>query len=154
MNISERSSRFMNITSAIILIIALCFILLFSYLLFIQDNPPITINGPVTLDKTSYYAGETMLVTANICRHTTAGAILYPTFIEVNTLQLFDSAPVYMDILPTGCAESTINSIVPHYLPPGTYVRRVRARYEVNFLADRMVELTTDEFEVLERREE
>ena len=153
MNINERSYRFMNITSAIILIIALCFIILFSYLLFIQDNPPITISGPITLDKTSYYAGETMFITANICRHTTAGAILYPTFIEVNTHRLFDTVPVFIDVLPTGCAESTIEDSIPHYLPPGTYVRRIRARYEVNFLTDRMVELTTEEFEILERRE-
>ena len=147
----ERSFKFLNIVSALILLIAFCFIILFSYLLFFHDNPPITINAPVTLDKDSYFAGETMQVTADICRHTTSGATLYPTFVNLDTHQLFDAVPIFVDNLPKGCAESTITVSIPHYLTPGMYVRIIRARYEVNFLTERVVELTTEEFEIKER---
>ena len=142
--------KFMNIASAIILVIAMAFLVLFGYFLFIDDNPPLVINSPPTLDKASYRAGDTMLITVDACRNTTAGAMLQPTFINLSTNQLFDGVPVYVDNLPIGCSVSTIAVTVSHYLPPGTYVRRVRARYEVNFLTDRVVELTTEEFEILE----
>ncbi|RLC99121.1 MAG: hypothetical protein DRI46_10020 [Chloroflexi bacterium] len=153
MIISSGNHRFMNIASALILFLAFLGILLFSYLLFFDDNPPIVVNGPLLLDNSSYYAGEVMLIEADICRNTTSGATLHPTFVNLSTNQLFDAAPVYVDNLPKGCHVSVISVTVPHFLPPGTYIRRVRARYEVNFLTDRVVELETEEFEVLERRE-
>jgi len=151
MSHSERSYKFLNIASAGILLIAFCFIVLFGYLLFIEDNPPLIVNSNPTLDKSSYYAGEVMLVTADLCRNTTAGATLQPTFINLDTRQLFDALPVFVDNLPKGCSVSTIQVAVPHYLPPGNYVRRIRARYKVNFLTDRVVELITEEFKILER---
>jgi len=151
---SERSYKFLNIASAGILVIAFCFIILFGYLLFIEDNPPLIVNSNPTLDKSSYHAGETMFITADLCRNTTAGATLQPTFINMDTHQLFDGLPVFVDNLPKGCSVSTIQVVVPHYLSPGTYVRQIRARYKVNFLTDRVVELTTEEFEILERKTE
>ena len=143
--------RFLNIVSSIILLITLFFILIFGYYLLIDDNPPITINGPVTLDKNSYHAGEKMIITADICRHTDSGATLSPTFINIDTHQLFDGAPVYVDNLPLGCSVSSITVTVPHFLPAGIYERRIRARYDINFLRNRVVEFTTETFEILER---
>ena len=150
MTINNRGYKFINISSAVILIVALFSIFLFSYLFFFDGNPPIVSNS-VTLDKDSYHAGEQLQITADICRKTTSGATLYPTFINMDTRQLFDAAPVFVDNLPKGCNVSTISVKIPHYLPAGTYVRQIRARYEVNFLKDRVVELTTKEFEILER---
>lgn len=143
--------RFLNIASAIVLFIALTFILVFGYYMLIDDNPPILINAPVILDKPSYYAGEEMIITVDICRFTDSGAVLYPTFINMDTHQLFDSVPVYVDNLPLGCSVSSIAVTVPHFLPAGTYVRQVRARYDINFLRTRVVEFTTDPFEVTDR---
>lgn len=150
---SNRSYRLLNFISAAILLIALVFMILLSYLLFFDDNPPLVVNSPPTLDRDSYYAGEEMQITLDACRATTSGAVLQPTFINKTTNQLFDAVPVYVDNLPIGCAVSTLQVTVPHFLPPGTYVRRVRARYEVNFLTDRVVEVISEEFEVLPRRE-
>ena len=152
MTMTDRSYKFLNIASAVILIIALGLVILSAYFLFIDGNPPITINAPITLDKEHYYAGESMLITGDICRNTTAGATLHPTFINVGTRQLFNAAPVYVDNLPTGCNISVMTVTVPHYLPAGTYIRQIRARYDVNFLTSRVVEFTTEEFEILERR--
>ena len=153
MNGHERSYKFLNIVSAMILVIAFFFLVLFAYLLFIHDNPPLTVNSPPTLDKESYHAGDTMKITADLCRNTTAGATLYPTFINLSTHQLFDVIPVFFNRLPEGCSVSTIEAVIPHYLPPGIYIRQVRAKYHVNFLTDRTVEFVTEEFEILERRE-
>ena len=149
---NDNRYRFLNIASAIILGIALIFILGFGYYLFIDDNPPIVINAPIILDKSSYHAGEKMIITADICRRTDSGATLYPTFINTDTNQLFDVLPVYVDKLPLGCSISSITVTVPHYLPSGNYVRQVRARYNINFLRDRVVEFTTDPFEILDRK--
>ena len=143
--------KLLNTISFIILFIALGFILMFSYYMYIDDNPPIVINAPITLDKSSYYAGEEMIVTADICRLTDSGAMLYPTFINTDTNQLFDVVPVYVDNLPLGCSISSIAVTIPHFLPKGTYIRRVRARYDVNFLRDRVVEFITEPFEIIER---
>ena len=148
---NDDSYKFLNVVSSIILVIALFFILGFSYYLFIDDNPPIVINGPVLLDKNSYHAGEKMLITADICRRTDAGAVLSPTFINTTNNQLFDGVPVYVDNIPRGCSVSSIEVTVPHFLPPGIYVRQIRARYDINFLRTRMVEFTTEPFEITER---
>jgi len=154
MTISDRNYKFLNVVSVLILLLALCSMFLFLYFIVIQDNPPITLNSPLILDKNSYHAGETMNITADICRNTTSGATLFPTFINLDTRQLFDGAPVFVDNLPTGCSVSTISVKIPHYLPPGLYIRRVRARYDVNFLTDRVVELVTEEFKISERIKE
>ena len=150
-NTAERTYKFLNIASSIVLSIAVLFIIIFSWLLFIDDNPPLVVNSiPVLLDKDTYFPGDDMKVTADVCRNTSAGATLYPTFINTGTGQLFDTTPIFVDNLPMGCSVSTITVTVPHYLPPGIYVRRVRARYQVNFIATRVVEFYTEDFEILE----
>jgi len=106
MSHSERSYKFLNIASAGILLIAFCFIVLFGYLLFIEDNPPLIVNSNPTLDKSSYYAGEVMLVTADLCRNTTAGATGQPTVIKRDTRQRCDALPVVGDNRPKGCSVS------------------------------------------------
>lgn len=150
MTVIDRNYKFLYIASSLVLSFAFIFIVLLGYLLFVHDNPPIIINS-LSLDKDSYFAGEQLNITADICRRTTSGATLYPTFINVNTFQLFDALPVFVDRIPAGCNTSTIQVLIPHYLPPGTYVRQIRARYRVNFLTERVVEFTTEEFEITER---
>lgn len=152
---SDRSYKFLNIASLIILGFGFAFFLMIIWLLAFEDNPPMeAIETPMRVDKAEYYPGDDMLITAHLCRYTDAGATIYVSFINLDNGLLYDIAPSYVDNLEQGCTITTRRVMIPNHLEPGRYIRRIRAQYDINILKNRAVDLETEEFMILAAKEE
>lgn len=148
----------LNIAAGIILVIAFIFIIICSYLLFIEDNPPQEIRLPMQVDKSVYEPGDEILVTANYCRYTSAAATRYVTYINKTTGRLFPLEPTEVNsfpVSPRNCdiianpETATIAQKLPASLTTGDYVRHSKLEFHVNIMANRTIELETETFRVV-----
>lgn len=122
-------------------------IVIFTYLHAFQNNPPIEFyNLPFPTDKQQYTHGEDIKITAEYCRYTDVPYTLNLRFVD----GLIFVVPEYRR---TGASEGcdTVTFIiakVPEQLPPGTYYLHGKNEYQVNEFATRLVEWTSQKFEV------
>ena len=128
---------------AIILMMAV-----FTYLYVFDNNPPIEFyNLPFPTDKKEYRAGDNIILTADYCRYTTVSYTLNMRFVDGIAFSVPETHRV--GALP-GCRVINFQIVtVPDNLPPGTYYLEGKNEYQVNFLANRLVEWTSQEFEVI-----
>ena len=132
--------------SLVIVAISLVFEL---YLYLFHENPALVINNATQLqtNKLKYRAGEDIYVTFDYCRYTTAPATRYVQFVDS---LMFNYPPITIPGLGVGCHVVSGNvATVPASLPVGRYYILGKHELQVNFLARRIVEWRTVEFEVV-----
>jgi len=119
-----------------------------TYLFAFHENPPIEFfNQPFPVTKESYSGGETVVVTVQYCKHTTSAYIRNLSFVDGLVFSIPESRRGGATL---GCDTVDVSSVtIPETLPPGNYYLRGKNEYEVNFLATRVVEWTSEVFEVI-----
>lgn len=131
-----------------LLILAIFVVIAITYMIAFHHNPPVVFNNiPFPVDKEQYKVGETIIVTVDYCRYTSASYIRYISFIDSLVFYLPESISGGG---PMGCRILNVQSAtIPEALPPGTYYLRGKNEYHVNVLAVRVVEWTSKSFEVI-----
>lgn len=146
---NEKLTRVLNLISWVLLATIAALLIHFSYLMLFDDNPPSTVDLPIQVDKEFYEPGDEIALSVNICRYTDVAAHLYVSYFNLDTGIAYIQPETAVSSAPQGCSYFTRVEIVPE-VPPGTYVRRSRAEYQVNALIARSVDMYTEEFEVTE----
>jgi hypothetical protein len=123
-------------------------LILFTYLYAFQHNPPIELlNVPFPTDKSKYSVGDNIVITTEYCRYTDVSYTLNLDFVD----GLRFSTPEQRRAgASPGCGKVDVKIVtVPDNLPPGTYYLKGKNEYQVNFVANRVVEWTSQSFEVI-----
>lgn len=123
-------------------------IVLLTYLYALDQNPPIEFyNLPFPTDKQTYQVGDNIVLTADYCRYTDVSYTLNLRFVDGIA---FTIPEVHRAGASRGCNQVDFQIVtVPDVLPPGTYYLRGKNEYKVNFLAVRVIEWTSQPFEII-----
>lgn len=123
-------------------------IIVFTYFYAFDANPAIEFyNLPFPTDKSEYRAGDVIYLTADYCRYTNVSYTLHLAFIDGLR---FTVPEIHRIGAGMGCDIVTFSVIeIPDKLPPGIYYLQGKNEYEVNFVATRVVEWTSQSFEVM-----
>ena len=118
------------------------------YLYAFDQNPATVItNSPMPVDRAVYRAGDPILATIEYCRYT---KVPFTTYISFSDTLIFDIPPREAVGAPVGCG--TVQgklAVTPDNLPPGNYHLVGKNVYQVNFMAFRVTDWYTVEFEVV-----
>ena len=123
-------------------------ILLGTYLYaFDQKTPVEFFNLPFPTDKEEYHTGDTIILTLDYCRYTDASYTRNVSFID----SLVFSVPEQnRGGASKGCKiVNIVSETIPNSLPPGEYHLEGKNVYHINFIADRVVEWTSEKFTVI-----
>lgn len=123
-------------------------ILLGTYLYaFDQKTPVEFFNLPFPTDKEQYHTGDTIILTLDYCRYSNAPYTRNLRFVDS---LVFSVPEQHRGGANVGCkVVNIVSEIIPESLPPGVYYLSGKNIYPVNFLADRVVEWTSQPFEVI-----
>jgi len=123
-------------------------IIVFTYLHAFEANPPIVFNNiPFPVNKETYKAGDLIIATVDYCKYTDVGYTKYSSFVDGI---MFAIPEEHKGGSPPGCRTvNTVSTAIPENLPPGVYYLQGRSEYRVNFLATRIVDWSTEKFEVI-----
>lgn len=118
------------------------------YWIGFDANPPATFSSPLAVDKAVYNVGDSIVVTFNYCRYTSAPATIYNSLVgEI----VYNLPPREIGATAKlGCGVTKVTSAsIPSGIISGTYYLKTRSEFVVNPLATRFTEWHTVEFEVI-----
>ena len=132
-----------------IIVLTVCLMVYSIFLIGIDKNPPVQYNNlPFPVNSEQYRAGEDILINVDLCKYTKA-----PFTTSINFIDglLYSIPAASMAGTPLGCRIIWTNAVtVPNNLPPGRYHLEAKNQYEVNFIATRISEWYTVEFDIVE----
>jgi hypothetical protein len=143
----KQTNKIANTLAILSLIITTSLLIIGIYLFALDANPPIEFtNLPFPVDISEYRSGERITITTEYCRYTNVSYIMRLDFVD----GLRFSTPEQQRAgASMGCSKVDVSIIeVPKNLPSGTYYLKGKNEYPVNFIANRIVEWTSEPFEV------
>ena len=131
-----------------LLVVTSTILIAFTYLYVFDQNNPVEFNNlPFPTDKEKYRVGDTIILTLDFCRYSNASYTRNLRFVDS---LVFSVPEQHRGGANIGCKTiDIISEIIPSSLPPGMYYLNGKNIYHVNFLADRVVEWTSQPFEVI-----
>lgn len=131
-------SQYLSYFLILLNVILLAVIAYGTYLWAFEDNPPIVIEA-LTFTDTAYVPGDTAVLPFSFCKHTDAPGTMRMSWVSDSGDVLMRPA-VDLAYAPPSCRERNLQIEIPE-LAPGQWALHLTFVYQVNFMAERVVDV-------------
>ena len=144
--------EFPNILSWTFLVLIAAIFLLLGYLLFVDGNPPITLNNeplPISVEIAS--PGDEVYMVNDFCKHTEARSELHAFWQRKEDGLIWAQTRNELSVSNEGCQVLTIPLVIPPDIPPGEWKRVNIATYQVNVLGKHTADWESEYITIVEK---
>jgi len=138
-----------NILSYSSILMAFIALIYVAYLLFVPPQINIANIQPYRILNPQVHAGEVVYYQANLCKFADVSATINRRLAGSYSYNLPDT----ISNIKSGCRIINVGVVVPEHVLPGRYSLELDLQYKVNFLRTASYNYTTEQFEVLPRKQ-
>ena len=109
------------------------------FMVFIEDNPPITVDT-VTVNKTTASPGEEVFMTTAFCKFTDSSSELHAFWQRESDGLIWNLSIRNINVINQDeCGELSVPLLIPEDIPEGSWKRVNIAEYDINAISRRTV---------------